>query len=238
MSRAGIIGLSVAVVCIAFILIVLNMPVRLFAGHLLDEANYTDLHGASLTSGDVWLNVEGIQGPVHVLYHWCPGSAPLRWCVSLEHASVNVDTRLILRGLDTMSLQNMQVTSLDLQALGVAGGLIRGRLSGVMDRVDWRMSECPLLGVEELQGSLSAAEINIFGTSTGAHRLDMTTVDEGINMNLTGDTFSGTIEIRGNQYLAEGELIAPESMMSMAQSLMRPLGGNRFGWEISGSLPC
>ena len=66
----------------------------------------------------------------------------------------------------------------------------------------------------------------------------MESVSGGINIVIGGDTFSGVMEIRNASYAAEGELLAPEQMLAMAQSLMRPLGGNRFGWEISGELPC
>lgn len=238
MNKAGLIGLVFTLVVVCLMLIVVNLPFRLFAGDLFDGVEYTDLEGSSLVSGNVWVNMEGVQGPVHVIYHWCPGWYPGRWCVEVDHASVALETMFVFRGLDIISLQDTQIVSVDLQALGVAGGLVSGRVSGEVAQLDWRQSNCPLMGVERIQGRLMADNLGVFGAYAGEHRLDIATVGEGIDMNLEGDTFSGSIEIRDDQYAARGELIAPESMITMASSLMRSLGGNRFGWEISGRLPC
>lgn len=238
MKKMPVIGLSLIAILVGAALIVMNLPLRLFAGDMLDDVEYTDLEGASLLSGDVWVSAEGIQGPVRVQYHWCPGLFPGRWCASVDHASAKLEAYLILRGMDTLSFEQMHIQAIDMQSLGVAGGLVSARIAGEIDRLDWTLSDCPLTGIKYLQGSLVASDLGILGTSTGAHRLDISTVSEGINVNLGGDTFSGTIEIRDNVYAARGELVAPESMLSMARSLMRPLGDNRFAWEISGNLPC
>jgi len=210
----------------------------LLAGDMLESVEYTDLEGASLLSGDLWVNVDAVQGPMHVVYQWCPGLSPARWCTSVEHASATLETFVVLRGINAVSLEQMHIQAIDIQALGVAGGLLNARVSGEIERLDWIRSDCPLTGIKHLQGNLEASDLGLFGTSTGAHRLDIATVSEGINISLGGDTFSGTIEIQDDEYAARGELIAPESMLSMARSLMRPLGGNRFSWEISGKLPC
>ncbi|MFX4228005.1 MAG: hypothetical protein ACFHHU_09035 [Porticoccaceae bacterium] len=238
MKKVHVIGLSLIAILVGAALIAVNLPLRLFVGDMLDDVEYTDLEGASLLSGDVWVNAEGIQGPMRVQYHWCPGFYPGRWCASVDHASAKLETYLILRGLDTISFKQMHIQAIDMQSLGLAGGLVSARVAGEIEQLDWVRSDCPLTGIKYLQGNLVTSNLGILGTSTGAHRVDISTVSEGVNISLGGDTFSGTIEIRDNDYAAQGELVAPESMLSMARSLMRPLGNNRFAWEISGKLPC
>jgi hypothetical protein len=238
MSRAGIASLSIIAIVLAFVVIAANLPLRLVAGDMLAETEYTDLEGASLTSGDIWINAEGVQGPVHLAYHWCPGLFPGRWCVSVEHTSAKLETIFTLRGLNEISFEDLQIESLDLQALGVAGGMLDARIFGEIERLDWIQNECPLQGIKLLRGNLATSNLSILGSATGGHQLSMESVSGGINIVIGGDTFSGVMEIRNASYAAEGELLAPEQMLAMAQSLMRPLGGNRFGWEISGELPC
>lgn len=239
MKRARLVGLALTIILVSAVLIVVNLPLRLLFGDILDDLEYTDVEGASLLSGDVWVSVEGINGPVRVQYRWCPGLFPGRWCASVDHASAKLETYVLLRGIDTLSFEHMQIQAIDMQSLGVAGGLVSARVSGEIERFDWVLSgDCALTGIKHLQGNLVTSDLGILGTSTGGHRLDISTVFEGININLDGDTFSGTIEIQDIDYNARGELVAPESMLSMARSLMRPVGGNRFAWEISGKLPC
>ncbi len=238
MSKAGIAGLTMVAIIVALILIAANLPLRVVAGDMLVETEYTDLEGASLMSGDLWINTEGVQGPVHLTYRWCPGLFPGRWCVSVEHASAKLETIFTLRGLNEISFENMQIESLDLQALGLIGGMLNARISGEIERLDWIQNDCPLQGIKQLRGNLATSNLSILGSATGGHQLSMESVSEGINIVIGGDTFSGRMEIRNASYVAEGDLIAPEEMLAMAQSLMRPLGDNRFGWEISGELPC
>lgn len=238
MNKSAIAGLFGIVLLLGAMLIAVNLPLRVFAGDMLVEAEYTDLEGASLASGDLWINTEGVQGPVHLTYHWCPGLLPGRWCVSLEHSSAKLETIFTLRGLSGISFENMQIESLDLQALGVTGGMLNARISGEIDRLDWVQNDCPLQGIKQLRGNLATSNLSILGSATGSHQLSMESVPEGINIVIDGETFSGMMEIRNASYAAEGELVAPEEMLAMAQSLMRPLGGNRFGWEIRGDLPC
>ncbi len=238
MSKAGIAGLSVIALLAIFILIAINLPLRMIAGDILAEMEYTDLEGASLVSGDLWINTEGVQGPVHLTYHWCPGLFPGRWCVSLEHTSAKLETVFSLRGLDEISFENMQIESLDLQALGVTGGMLNARISGEIERLDWVQNDCPLQGITQLRGNLVTSNLSVLGSAAGGHQLSMKSISEGIDIAVGGDTFSGMMEIRNATYAAEGELLASQEMLAMAQNLMRPLGGNRFGWEISGELPC
>lgn len=218
--------------------IIASLPLRLFVEDSLDAYEFTDLNGASLFSGDIWLKYEELAGLIHISYHWCPGLSPLAWCADLQHASAAMDGRFAFSGVEEVEASSLRIDFIDLAALGVAGGLVNSRISGELNELSITMGNCPLRQIKSLEGSLDAANVQLFGASLGPHQMSFNNSDAGIRANLQGETFTGIIELDGSKYSARGELEAPESIAAMARSLMTPLGNNRFSWAISGALPC
>lgn len=243
-SRLAISGALVVLLTVLMVLV--NLPVRFFLGDLLNQSgkniSYTDLGGASLLEGDLWVTLDGFPGLTHLTYQWCPGLSPLNWCVDLQHSAFGLSGQFAVSDLLSESLlihvSDMDINALDIKALGIASGLIDARINGRIDRMVFELSNCPVKTIKQLQGELTSSNIQVFGFSAGAHQLSLASSESAVNARIAGSTFQGNIQVSGGAYRAEGEMRAPETMEAMARSLMRPLGGNRFGWQINGDLPC
>ena len=223
---------------VTMILAAANLPARLFAGDSLEGISYTDLTGASFMQGDLWVDIAHVPGLTHLVYHWCPTLSVLSWCVDLTHPAFDLSGRVSLARSNRLSLSNVQLRSLDMAALGLASSLVDARLNGRIDAMTAALSDCPMRSIERLDGQISSEQIRVFGIPAGAHAIDFATRDSAIDARLSGEMFSGKLSLANGRYSAEGEMLAPESMSGMAQSFMRPLGDNRFGWQIGGDLPC
>jgi len=234
--RATIVGLCVFF--LVLLVVLANLPVRIFIGDSIQSVSHTDLQTASFLKGDLWVDLEEIPGLTHLVYNWCPGLSPLNWCIDLKHNAFDITGQAAVSGLKHISLSEVNIQSLDMTVLGISSDLIDVRVNGQIDSVTFPLSGCPIKNIEALEGRLVAENIKIFGISTGAHQLIFNTVESAIDAQLSGDAFLGRIQLNKGKYTAEGEMMAPETMAGIAQSFMTPLGDNRFGWEISGDLPC
>lgn len=223
---------------LAVLIVFVNLPIRLLADDSLEAIRYTDLEGASVLKGDVWIGLDDVPGLMHVVYSWCPGLSPLSWCMDLQHPAFVGQGRVSYSGTELISISNMKIESADMASLGLASGLVDARISGKIDSMKLRISGCPIRQIEHVEGQLGSNDIRIFGVSTGAHTIQLSSANSNIDARLSGNIFSGDIQLANGKYRAEGEMLAPESMTAMAQSFMSPLGNNRFGWQINGDLPC
>ena len=227
-------GLTFLVLIAALI----NVPIRLFLKDSSGSFTYTDIKGATFLSGDIWFDLKDISGPVNLVYSWCPGRSPFNWCVDLQHRAFVLDGTLSVSGRKNIGLSSVTIQFVDMALLGLAAGFLDARLSGRIDSMEIELSGCPIQEIKQIDGLLNAGNVRVLGVSTGAHRLSLTSRGAVVEAGLSGDTFLGTMQLRDGKYSAQGEMNAPESMLAMARSLMNPLGDNRFGWEISGDLPC
>ena len=221
------------------LVLLMTLPLRLVVGDAFSEFEFTEIQGASLSSGDIWLNLEAIPGLTRLNYDWCPGLAPLSWCIDLTSPSFALNGRLSVLGAQTIAFADVHIDALDLDSLGVAGGLVQARVSGQVNTLQLGLgSNCPLTEISAVDALLETSSVDLFGVDTGAHRLVLSGSQAEITGELTGATFTGQIRLSDAQYSAAGEMSAPDSIAPMMASVMRPLGGNRFGWEIGGKLPC
>lgn len=237
-SKSLIIGATLLGLLVSLMVIILNLPIRALAGDALKSVNYTDLEGANLLGGDLWVAVDELPGLTHLVYDWCPGLSPLRWCVDVAHPALVAEGKVGYTGSELIAISNLEIQSADLVALGVASGLIDARINGTIDNMKLKISGCPIRQIVALEGRLGASNISIFGISAGTHSIQLMSSGSNIEAQLSGATFSGNIQLADGKYMAEGEMLAPENMEAMAQSFMSPLGNNRFGWQINGDLPC
>lgn len=230
--------LALVALVVVLLVMAVNLPIRLVAGKALESIDYTDLSGASLRKGDLWVRLDSAPGLVHVVYRWCPALSPLRWCMDLQHPAFAIEGQVSLSLSQLVSISDLEIHSMDIAALGLGAGLVDARIDGRIDSMAFHISTCPLRQLDHLQGNFSTQSIRFFGASAGAHQLQIATEGSNINADISGETFSGRVQLANGSYSARGEMIAPDSIAAMAQSLMRPLGGNRFGWEIKGELSC
>lgn len=218
--------------------VLLNLPLRYMAADQLAALEYTDLQGASLLRGDLWLQLDPLPGLTHLVYNWCPGISPLSWCLDIEHVAFVATGRLGVSLDQQIHLSAVDLQSLDLAELGLASGLVAARIEGRVESLRFFPSDCAIKNIEHVEARLQSASIQVFGFAAGAHQLAVNTENASIRAQLSGDTFSGSVEVSAGRYEARGEMNSPESMVSMAQTFMSPLGGNRFAWQLKGDLPC
>lgn len=236
-------GLGVIIFITLLVLFALNMPLRLFAPSLFEDINITDLEGASAVSGHVWVAVEQVPGLIEINYKWCPSLSLTSWCVDASHSAFVIDGNLSLVGTSAIQVKNININNLDIAALNLGGGLVTGLINGQVRSAKIPLVSCFIKQIKDLDASMTMASLRVFGANAGAHQMQIvsdSSLDEepNINVALQGDTFSGAVTLSSGRYDAKGEMLAPDSMVSMAQSFMRSLGDNRFGWEISGNVPC
>ncbi|MBC6427647.1 MAG: hypothetical protein GDA55_00140 [Cellvibrionales bacterium] len=235
---------ALAGLLVAAVLTVANLPLQWLAGERLSSLTYTDIDGATLLGGSLWLTTEG-PGLLQVDYHWCPRLALLSWCVRAAQDRTAIAGRVELHG-SRLRLHRAEITQLDLRSLGLGAGVVDARFDGRIDQLEIALGDCPLQNITRLRGTLSTADIRIFGHSSGPHQVDLTHPEPGqLRATLQGDAFSGQIQIEmqnaAARYTASGELQATGELAefaTLASTIMRPLGENRFAWNAAGELPC
>jgi len=237
MKPVHLVATGLLVLLLALVLLV-NLPVRLFAEQQLADLDYSDLEGATLLSGDLWISLDALPGGLaHLVYNWCPGLSPLTWCLDLRHHSVDMNANIQFSDTDRLALSDVKINSLDISALGLAVGLVDARFRGEIGSIELPVSGCALRDMQLNFGYLQTGDIRIFGISTGPHRLELVGSQQSADGELSGDTFSGNIQLAQSGYSAAGEMRAPQQIETLARSLMTPLVGNRYGWEINGTIP-
>lgn len=217
--------------------LVMKLPLSYFFSDEMNEMGITDIDGASLSGGDLWVSHPSIPGLLRVEYVWCPGSGIGSWCLNVENELVNV-TAVVTPRADVMLITDANIQRLSSQLFGAVGGLVEGLIVGNIQQIKFNSYQCPLQYLEEFSGQLKVTQLTAFGSSMGDHQIVARNAGEKIEVKISGQSVDGTINLSGGAYEAKGELQANPQIEAMARSFMRSLGSSRYGWEINGKIPC
>ena len=207
----------------------------------MQEYGITDLSGASLGSGHLWIGQDAIPGVVELRYDWCPTNGLGTWCVEVESEMARFDAEVAPRSSSfKISDAILHRVSSDLfpSLFGPLASTIEGDIQGEIELLRIGSYECPLQNLQELSGQLEVNRLNAAGASMGDHQIVANNQGESILINISGASLEGNVNLQDGSYEAQGQLTAQPQIEPYVRSLMRSLGSNRYGWEIKGSIPC
>lgn len=230
-----LIGLIVFVVLALYL--AMSLPLSLFFSDEMSEMGITDISGASVAKGDVWVSHPSVSGLIAVSYAWCPKQGIGSWCATVSGDHIEAKTVLTPRP-SSLSLTDTEIEKFSTLLLGGIGSAIGGTIDGTIQEARFSSYQCPLQNLQFLNAQLHIANVNVLGSAMGEHNLAAKTVGPRIEAEIVGESLDGLVTLADGDYEASGELVATDMIAAMARSFMRPLGGDRYGWEIRGAVPC
>lgn len=215
----------------------MKMPLSFLFSDQMREFGITDIEGASVSGGSLWISQASLPGLVKVDYVWCPGKGIGSWCVTVENETVNLDAVVTPRK-ESLLITDADIHRLSSDLLGSAANLFDARLGGQVQEMKFSSYQCPLQHLEQFSAQLKISNLSMMGSSLGDHQIVASNMGENIEVKINGESLDGTVSLADGAYKASGELLANIQIEAMARSFMRSLGANRYGWEINGKIPC
>lgn len=227
---------GVAVLAVGAVLF-MTAPLRWVFADEMAAQGVTDIDGASLSGGRVWLSRDAFSGVIELNYRWCPMSGLRSWCVVAEGELLDADATVFF-GRHGMRIMDGNIQHLSSAIFGPAASLVDLQIQGTVNELVLSSYDCPLQSVASFEADLRVQRSQVLGSALGAHRLVSKNTSRGVDVAIDGEALSGTMSLSERGYEASGELIAEAALGAMARTLMRPLGENRYAWEIEGRMPC
>ncbi len=227
-------------ILVVALLALVSLPLSLLLAGRPDVPEHTDISQSTLLRGKLWVQLWPLPGLARVSYRWCPGLSPLAWCVDASSGSAHASGRFGVTGLNSLRVSSAEVSGLEFKHLGLGAGIVDARLGGSVDQVEIQLGDCATGAVTRLEAQLASSDVQIFGHSTGAHRVTLTTDSAGISGTLEGSAIGGSMEYRPDtmEYSVSGTLDVSDEVADLVGSMLEPLGDNRFAWNLSGRAHC
>lgn len=208
-----------------------KLPLSLFYGDLFKEHGVTDVNGASISRGNLRVNIERL-GFTNIVYEWCPSEGLGSWCVEIDAESAELQGVVKPRP-SNLTVNDAVIDRLSPTLLGLVTLVVDSDIRGQVESLHLASFDCPLQSIEDVSAAFQA------DSRLGALQLNATSVGKKIDVSILGDALEGAAEIEGGAYEASGELTAKTGPLQiMASSLMTSLGENRYGWKTGGNIPC
>ncbi len=223
------------------VFVALNLSVQQLADFDALGVELENTQDARVKSGSVKVRSDKLPGlgVVDLGWHWCPTRGLLNWCIELQSEPLQVQGQIAYRVRGALAFYALEIDLQSLTFLGVVPGLMDARLRGQIDAMQIRDFNCPLHNVEGLRGRFVVADPQILGSSLKDINASIEQQPEEIVLSLSSDDLQGGFRLdKQLMYMGEGEITPPASLVGLMDSMAIPLGGGRYGWELSGEIPC
>ena len=262
----------VVAVCVLLVIavfyLIMRVPLSLFFNDEMQSMGVTDIDGASLSRGELWVSEGSVQAMrnlfypeesqsdgngsnnkklsggansrprlLNLSYRWCPSNGIGTWCVAVENDLVSFDAVVTPRS-SQIKVVDANIHRLSTDLFGAAGTLMKGSIRGKIQSATVTSYECPMQNLEGLSGQLEVSNLRVMGSVMGDHQVAARSSGSSIEVVIDGESVEGKFSLANGAYQAQGQLVASGQLETMARSLMRSLGANRYGWEIDGKIPC
>jgi len=228
---------GVVLFMILLLIVLMKLPLRLVFAEKMVEMGITDINGASISGGRVWVSNEKLPGIAEVVYRWCPMRGFTSWCVDVENPLISVNAVLSV-GSDRLKVTRGDLRRFSSSLLGPTASLVELSLAGDIKELVISSYDCPMQNVDRMTLTLNTEQVKVLGSLLGPHQIEAEQGDAGIDIRVSGDAMTALVKLSNGDYDASGELLATGGIASMARTLMKSLGDDRYGWEIKGKLPC
>lgn len=241
MKKLGYAFFAVGGLSVAIVFVTLNLSVQQLVDFNALGVQVENIQDARVKSGR--LKIQSGQfaelGVFDIAWHWCPARGLLNWCAELQSSSLEVQGQLGYKLAGAVSLYALRVDLKSLSLLGVLPGLVDAQLRGQIESMQITDFNCPLRDSRGLTARFVVVEPQILGNSLADINASIEQRDESIYLNLSSDQLQGGFQL-DNQllYEGEGEITPPPNLAGLMDSMAIPLGNGRYGWKLSGEVPC
>jgi len=241
--------LVITAILVILVYLCFKLPLSLLWREEMQRFGITDLSNASLSSGHLWVGQDDISGLVEVNYRWCPAKGLGTWCMEVEGEMGSFDAQVAPRR-SSFSVSDARVYRVSRERLhqflepffdpllGPFAKTVDGDIQGEIEFLHAASYECPMQNLRELSAQLEVSRFSVAGAVMGDHQIVARNLGQAIEIDINGTSLQGKVNVENSSYDAEGQLLASPQIESVVRSLMRSLGGSRYGWDIKGSIPC